>query len=126
MSAEQLTDVVAQSKLATWAGAVAAYGTASLIQILVYGAGASGDGSGVAATTDAATRWLSNLFDIVIVLAWLLGPAAIATWFSARKLGFWKDIGTGRLGVPRALALLLLPALSSYLGAVVSVNIWGT
>ena len=126
MSAEQLTDVVAQSKLATWAGAVAAYGTASLIQILVYGAGASGDGSRVVTTNDAATRGLSNLFEIAIVLAWLLGPAAIATWFSARKLGFWKDIGTGRLGVPRALALLLLPALSSYLGAVVSVNIWGT
>ena len=126
MSTEQLNDVVAQSKLATWAGAVAAYGAASLVQILVYGAGASGDGPSAGATTDSATPWLSELFEIAIVLAWLLGPAAIATWFSARKLGFWKDIGTERMGVARALALLLFPALSSYLGAVVSVNIWGT
>ena len=126
MSTEQLTSMVAQSKLAAWTSTVMAYGAASLVQILVYGAGASGDGSRVVTTNDAATRGLSNLFEIAIALMWLLGPAAIATWFSTRKLGFWKDIGTERLGVPRALALLLLPALSSYLGAVVSVNIWGT
>src|SRR6188768_2806119 len=113
MSTEQLTSMVAQSKLAAWTSTVMAYGAASLVQILVYGAGASGDGSRVVTTNDAATRGLSNLFEIAIALTWLLGPAAIATWFSARKLGFWKDIGTGRLGVPRALALLLLPALSS-------------
>jgi len=126
MSTEQLTDVVVHSKMAAWAGAVAAYGAASLVQILVYGAGASADGPGAGATTDAATQWLPELFEIAIALAWLLGPAAIATWFSARKLGFWKGIGSDRLGVPRALALLLFPALSSYLGAVVSVNIWGS
>jgi len=122
MSTEQLTEGVAQSRLAAWACAVAAYGAASLVQILLYGAGASGDGRGAGATADVATRWLSELFEIVIVLAWLVGPAAIATWVTARKLGFWNDIGTSRLGVPRALALLLLPILSSYFGAVVSVN----
>jgi hypothetical protein len=126
MSTEHLTDVEAQSKLAAWTSAVAAYGVASLVQILAYGAGASGDGSSAITTNDPATRWLSNLFDIAIVLTWLVGPAATATWFLARKLGFWKDIGSQSLGLPRALALLLLPVLSSYLGAVISANIWGT
>jgi len=126
MSTEQLTDVVAQSKVAAWAAAVAAYAAASVVQILVYGAGAAGDGHDAGAIADVATRGLSEVFEIVLVLAWLLVPAAIATWFSARKLGFWKHIGTDRLGVPRALALLLLPTLSSCLGAVASINIWGT
>lgn len=109
-----------------WAGTLAAYAAASLVQIVLYGASASGDAPGARANADAATRLPAELFEIFIGLAWLLGPAAIATWFSARKLGFWKDIGTNRLGVPRALALLLLPALSSYLGAFVSVNVWGS
>ena len=126
MSTEQLTDVVVQSKVSAWARAVAAYSVASLIQILLYGVGASGGSPGAGASTDLVIRWPAELFEIVLVLTWCLGPAAIATWYAARKVGFWKDIGTDRLGVPRALAMLLLPALSSYLGAVVSVNIWGT
>src|SRR3569832_2290378 len=98
MSTERLTEVEQQPKPTDWVGAVAAYGAASLLQILAYGAGASGNRPG--RTADAAT--------IAIALAWLLGPAASATWFSVRQLRFWKDLGTGRLGVPRALALLLL------------------
>ena len=125
MSAVRLTDKSARFGAAAWAGVVATYGAASLVQILVYGAGASGAGTVAEATADATTHWLSELFDVVIVLAWLLGPAAIATWFSASQLHFWKDIGTNRLGVPRALALLVLPVLSIYLGAFVSINTWG-
>ena len=126
MSTEQLTDVVVQSKVSAWARAVAAYSVASLIQILLYGVGASGGSPGAGASTGSVIRWPTELFEIVLLLTWFLGPAAIATWYAARKVGFWKDIGTDRLGVPRALAMLLLPALSTYLGAVVAVNIWGT
>jgi len=114
------------TKPAAWAGAVAAFCAASLFQVLMYGAGASADGAGAGTAAYLSTHWLSELFEIGVVLAWLLGPAAIAFWFSARKLGFWNDIGTERLGVPRALALLLLPALSIYIGVFVSINIWGT
>jgi len=124
MSTEQLSDVVGRSKLVAWAGVIAAYGAASVAQILVYGAGASGAHTG--ATFDGVPGWLAESFEVAIVLAWLLVPAAIATWFSARKLRFWKDIGTNHMGVPRALAMLFLPILSSYLGAVVSINVWGS
>jgi len=117
MSTEQPANVAPQSRLVAWASAVAAYGAASLVQILMYGAGAM---------ATVTFRWSSGVIYIALVLAWLLGPAAIATWFLARRLKFWKDIGTDSLGVPRALALLLLPMLSSYLGAAVSVNVWGT
>jgi hypothetical protein len=126
MSTEQLTTVVPRSRLSAWAGTIATYAAASLVQIVLYGIGASGDRPVNGPATAVSTRLPSELFEIAIVLTWLLGPPALATWFAARKLGFWKDIGTDRFGVPRAIALLALPALSSYLGAVVSVNVWGT
>jgi len=121
---EQPADARSQSRLAAWMSVIAIYLAASLVQILVYGAGASH--SEVSATTDTAPSWASELFYLVEVLAWLLGPATIATWIAVRKLRFWKDMGTERMTVTTALALLLLPALSIYLGVVVSFNTWGT
>jgi len=126
MSTQRLTNATAQSSLAAWTGTIAAYGAACLLQILAYGLAATADDSGAVAKSATSTHWPSEIFEITIVLVWLLGPATLATWFSARILGFWKHSGTDRLGVSRALAMLMFPVLSSYLGAVVSINIWGT
>ena len=120
----------AKSVFAAWAGVLLAYAAASLVQILSYGAGASSPGpgaeAGIPVVPSASTRLLAELFEIVVVLAWIAGPAAIATWFAARGLRFWKVNEDERLGIPRKLAMFVLPTLSSYLGAFVSINIWGT
>jgi hypothetical protein len=124
MSAERLTEGAAKSSAAAWAQVVAAFGAASLVQIIACGAAQSAGGSGT--ITVMTSPWVSGLYDLVIALVWFFGPASIATWYSARKLRFWKDAGTARMTLPRSLSMLVLPALSIYLGIFVSFNSWGT
>jgi hypothetical protein len=113
---------MSENKLAVWTGVIAAYVSASLVQILICGFAASSPTIGP--TTSPVNRWILGLSYLVVLLAWLFGPAALATWYSVRKLHFWRAIGTERMTVPRSFALLLLPPLSIYLGIVVSINTW--
>lgn len=120
MPTEQQVNVIAQFKPVSWPGVIAAYVSASALQVLIYGLAAT------STRTSVSGGGMGELSEALLVLSWMLGPAALATVFAVRKLRFGAGAGTSRMTIPAAVSLLVLPLLSAYVGVLVSFNVWGT
>lgn len=112
----------------SWVGVIASYLAASAVQVLLCWAAVLGGGSGSesSASVSRMPSTFAGLFEVFLFLIWLLVPVTLATIVAVRRFRFGAGIGTSRLSVPAAFAILLLPVLSMYLGGVIAVNIWGS
>ena len=97
-----------------WAASVGAFVAATVLQIATFGLVAP----------NAALAELAVPMGFVLAAAWLFLPAAIAAFSAVR---FFRLIGPdpSQRSTQALLALLLLPAVSMYLGVMISFNIWG-
>jgi hypothetical protein len=73
---------------------------------------------------NGALAKLAAPIGLVLAAAWLIVPAAIATFLAVRTFRLIGPVPEQR-PAQALLALLLLPLLSAYLGVVGSFNTWG-
>jgi hypothetical protein len=105
--------VFIRSRPIAWGASVAAFIAAAALQIAIFGV-----------VSNAALPKLAAPMGFVLAAAWLVLPAAIATYLAVR---FFRLIGPdpGQRSTQALLALLLLPIISVYLGVVISFDTWG-
>ena len=114
MSATHSDSVRITSRPIAWTASVGAYVAATALQVAIFGV----------VVPNAALPKLIAPVGFVFAAAWLVLPAAIATFLAVRV---FRLIGPdpGQRSTQALLALLLLPAASVYLGVVISFNTWG-
>jgi hypothetical protein len=115
MTVARSNHVSAMSKLLPWAGSLLAFLAASGVQAAIYGAGATSTGG----------LSLPEPVEFLVLLAWILVPAGVATWNSLRLLRSVRA-ARDRLVKVANVTLLLFAPLSVYLGLFISFNTWGT
>jgi divalent metal cation (Fe/Co/Zn/Cd) transporter len=119
MSDVRSSSVNSKSQLPIWATIVGGFIAASGIQILFYGYGAP-------AIAGCCSRNVLGLLYFPLVVFWLFVPAALAALVSVRLLRSGARRVGSRITAQAVVAVAVLALLSSYVGAVVSVNTWGT
>jgi hypothetical protein len=113
-----MTPPVASASWRVWLQVVAAFTTATLVQLFLY-AGPSHLARG--------TPWLPAALYTPYVLFFIAGPALLATVFAVLRVRR-HDRANGRqaTGFASGAALTVLALLSAYLGVFVAFNTWGT